>query len=477
MNTLIRQFNKFGVENQSLIQKALTSTAGVGEGLIPQQLEKIITDTVIRLSPELSMMVAVQSAGKTHEFNRKTALPAPGGVMGENATTPATNSKTVRDSVTLKVIRKRGVVTNFLNDTSRQYIDSTAYEIQNILQSHVLDMINQIYYGNKDSNSYEFDGWDKSIVTNRTNKARGGVVPTALETLDAMIDASDRKRGFEHKRSFLMSPEMISKFSQLLTNVRLNQGVSGSGMTQVTLNGGWRVGAYRDIPIIPTTSTRPIEKMRPTITLAGATGVAGGALSNGDFKVQIAPITYEGEQEASTEQSITLSGGGSTQSIRIQLSDIHKDSAGNANAYAYKIYCSATTGTEVLVKIVPAFVYDSAGTPSAITTNFNGDASNYIYIHTLTPGADVPAGMQSDVPLVATGGVRPEVIGLIDFDPIQGLGKLPYANTSGDMFNGLVTIKPLAEIDDYIHFLVKSYCALAPAFEATSVWVRGLRTL
>jgi hypothetical protein len=470
MMPIINMFNKYALNNKSLIEKALTTAVGVGQALIPQNLEEQITDTVIRLSPEMALVTAKSIEGKTHEFNRLTQRPAPGGAMGENATTPISNSKTARDNVELKVIRRKGKVTNFLNDTSRKYIDSASYEMQNHLQAHVLDIIAYMLYGNKDSNAYEFDGMDKMIGTNRIDFL--ATKPTDLSILDSMIDKSNRKGGARHRRVFGMSPEMLSKFSSLLTNVRLVQGLT-AGLTQVDLPGGWRLNAYRDIPIIETTATSPIEQMRPTITLTGIDDTFG-SLSDGAYYVQIAPITYEGEQQASTEQLVTLSGGTATQSIKIALSDIHKNANGDINSYSYKIYISTTTGTELLKKIVPAYIYDSEGSP--VVTTWNGKAGgDEILIRTLTPGADVPVSMRLDKPLSVTTGVFDECIYLWDLDPIQGLGKLPYTNVAGDQFNGLVTTRPLAEVDDYIQFLVKSYCALTPAFEATSCWVRRIR--
>ena len=41
---LIRQFNKYAGENKSTIQKALTSAINVGEALVPQHLEQVITN-------------------------------------------------------------------------------------------------------------------------------------------------------------------------------------------------------------------------------------------------------------------------------------------------------------------------------------------------------------------------------------------------------------------------------------------------
>lgn len=475
-NNFIRQFNIFAKDNQSLIEKALTSATGVGGALIPENLEQIITDTVIRMSPELALVTPKKISGKTHEFNRLTQRPSRGGAMGENATTPVTNSKTVRDTVDLKVVRRKGKVTNFLLDTSDEYIDAAAYEMENHLQAHVLDMIYYLLWGNAVANPYEFSGLEQFITSNRVqySAAVGGAVPTTLEFLDSMIDASNRKGGARHQRAFEMSPEMLSKVSSLLTNVRLNQGLTGSGLTQVDIGGGWRLNAYRDIPIIETTSLQPIEALTSVITLTGVG--TGGGLSDDQYFLYIAPITYEGEQlPNAVEKNITLSGGGAAQRIKIDLDAPHTTTINGVaveSVLGYKIYVGLATGSDncPLIKQVAAFTYDSEGSPNGD----NGvDAS--IYIDSLTPGTDVPTHMQSDYPLAASGGVNAESVVLWDLDSVQGLGKLPFTNKAGDRFEGLVTTKPLAETDDFINFLVKSYTALTPSFEATSYWLRNIR--
>lgn len=474
----VSQFNRFAQNNKSLIQKALTSATGVGEALIPENLERIVTDTVIRMSPELALIDAKKISGKVHEFNRLTEKPNRGGAMGENATTPITNSKTGRESVTLKIVRRKGKITNFLKDTSEGYIDAASFEMENHLQAHVLDLIYYLLYGNENAwdyktgtgrnqSGYEFSGLDQFVSTNRINESLGGVVPTNLKFLDNMIDASNRKGGARHRRVFGMSPEMLSLVSNLLTNVRLNQGLSAGGLTQVEIAGGWRLNAYRDIPIIETTSTSPIEQMNATVTLGQA--VTGGALSDGTYYIRVAPVTLEGEQEAEDQQSIVVNGGGAVQSITISLNRPHQTN-GIDSALSYKIYGGTVSNANKLIQIASAFTYDAEGSP-------NGDngVDQDIVITSMTPGTDVPAHMQDDVPLQATGSAYPEIVYLWDLDPIQGLGKVPYTNTAGDQFNGLVTTRQLAETDDFIHFLVKSYPALVDSFEATSAWHRGLR--
>lgn len=478
MSGLIKQFNKYASENKSLIQKALTTATGVGGALIPENLEEIITDTVIRLSPELAMALMKKISGNTHEFNRLIQRPSRGGAMGENATTPITNSKTTRDTVTLKIVRRKGKVTNFLIDTSEEYIDAAAYEMENHIQAHVLDLIYYLVWGNANSNVYEYSGLEQFITSKHEafSAAATGAVPTTLRFLDDMIDWSNRKGGARHTRAFLMSPEMLSLVSSLLTNVRLNQGLVGSGMTQVEIGGGWRLNAYRDIPIIETTSLSPVESLTSTVTVA-TNGTTGGSFSNGTHYFYIAPVTYEGEQLPSAEKSVTLSGGTATQQIKIDLDAPHGTTDADGNTYynvlSYKIYYGSSTGVTncTLLKQVSAFTYDSEGAPDG-----DNGVDDSIVVLTATPSTDVPTHMQSDFPLQQSGGVyNAQSIVLWDTDPIQGLGKLPFTNKPGDRFEGMVVTKPLAETDDFINFLIKSYTALTPSYEGTSYWLRNIR--
>lgn len=464
-NRLLSQYNKYA-KNESLIQKALTSATGVGGALIPENLEKEITNTIIRLSPELALIVPKKIAGKVHDYNRLVALPRTGGAMGESASTLVSNSQTTRDTVQLKIIRRKGEITNFLQDTSEEYIDAAAYETENLLQQHIYDLINYILYGNADANTYEFSGLDYFVNTNRilpanTNQRYGDSL-TTLAVFDNMIDRSNRAGGSKHNRAFIMSPEMLSKVSQLLTNVRLNQGLV-NGLSQVEINGGWRLNAYRDIPILESTSTAPTNSGTNIYgTLGSSTATTGGTVAADTYYLEIAAVTEEGEQLSSAE--ITQVTTGTTSTLTITWTDV-------PNAYRYKIYTSdATGGDKTLVRVISADTYSGVGT-------ITGRASSYTFTtDPLTKDSSVPTSMASDTQLKQESGKAvPEYVFLWDIDPIQGLGKLPYTNTGGARFNGLVTVEQLARTDDNIPLLVKTYAALTNAFEKTSVIYRGLR--
>ncbi|MBD3278026.1 MAG: hypothetical protein GF388_06990 [Candidatus Aegiribacteria sp.] len=453
---LLDQFNRLGDVRKSLIQKALDSATGTGEALIPEKLEEIITNTVVRLAPEIAVIKPEYDAQKFHEYNQLTSLPSAGGAMGEGATTPTRNAQYARKSVELKVVRRKGSVTNFLQDTSRNYIDASAAEMENHMQAHVYDLITYILFGNANGDGYTFDGLDYLVSTNRFNEAVGGSVPTSLNFLDDMIDLSNEKQGSQHDRVFVMSPRMLSKVSQLLTNVRLTQGLSAGGMSQVEVNGGWRLNAYRDIPIIESGSTRPQGTMG-SITLADSG--SGGAITDATYYFRVSYVGWNGESLASAENSISTT----------NADDITVSWSAETGAMFYKIYCATSSGSEKLVRVISAFNYDASGTISS-------DVTEYVFTSDPDSSDDsVTTAMESDVPLVSTGGVPPEYLMLWDLDKYQGLGKFPYTNAGGSRFRGLVTAEDLAKTDDFLPFLIKTYGALCPSFEETSVVWRGYR--
>jgi hypothetical protein len=471
---LIRQFNRLAGENKSLIQKALTSASGVGEALVPQHLEQVITNALPRLSPTLAMITSKFDNQKYHEFNRLTALPGVGGAMGEGATTPTFQPTFQRTGVYMKVVRRKGSTTDFLQDASKKNIDAAATNIEANLLAHVYDLENYLLYGNAGSNPYEFSGLDTFIQSNRINKTVGGVVPTTLKDLDDLIDMNLDYQGSAHNKAIYMSPYMLSKFSQLLTNVRLTV---SNPMTFVEMNGGWRLNAYRDIPIVVSSACRPKTQMG-TLTLADVDG--GGTIADDTYYFRVSAVTRDGEQLASEEASVVVDSGGDAK-ITITFTPV-------VGAYRYKVYAGDTTGVLTLKRIVPAFTYDGNGTISVsdtntintntqVTSNSTG-AVNVITILATPLTADsiaIPTGSQSDVPLTGSLTSPPEYIFFWDLDEFQGLGRLAYTNEGGSRFNGLVTIEDLAKTDDYLPFMIKSYCALADSFEKTSSVIRGLK--
>lgn len=455
----VTTFNKlFGTpESKSLIQKAFSSAAGVGQATIPEHLEDIVTNTLVRLVPELAIPVLKFDNQKFHEFNRLISLPGPGSAMGENSVTPTRNSSVQRASVELKVLKRKGAVTGFLADAAANYMDAQAFETETHLQSFGNDLRTYILYGNKAADQYTFDGLDTFIATYRKNTVAAGVVPGSLSILDDIIDHNMRKNGSSHRRVFEMSPEMLSVFSRLYTQVRDNREAI-RGTSVVEIDGGWRLQTYRDIPIVETTATRPVKQ---TGTVSIGTATTGGTVPADEYFFKVAAVTWDGEQRAAVEVSQVTTG--TTSTITLTLTE-------DPDAMFYKIYASDAINTEVLKSVVSGYTYDSDGTKTGNTTSivFTTDP--------LTADASVPVHMQLDIPLGGTALNPMEVIFFWDLDEFQGMGKLAFTNSAGSRYEGLATVKGLAETDDFKPFLIKSYPALIDSFEATSGLVRGYKT-
>jgi len=478
---------------KSLVQKALlTAQTNVGEGLIPQHLEKLITNTIVRLAPEIAVISPQYDAQKYHEFNRLTNLPSAGGMIGEAGVTPTLRSTYQRTGRILKVLRRKGAVTNFLQDASKNYVDAAAVEMENHVQAHVYDMVTLIMYGNDGSDAFQWPGLDTFIATNRFNDVRGGSVPGDLSFLDSMIDANIQRQGASHRRVVVMSPQMLSKVSRLLTNVRLNQGLSSGGLSEIDIPGGWRLQAYRDIPIIQSTQCRPQAQM----TISQATVVnSGGTIPASYYQFQVSYVDWNGESLASTEGSLGQVQATGTAVINVIFPQV-------TGAFLYKIYASRNvtsyalaSGLEKLTCIIPAQLYDANGTPAdrVVSVQFSTDPTvanpTISLMNTTAVGSAATGGgivptvttsvstaAANDLPLVGSLTNPPEVCFFWDLDEIQGLGKFAYTNAAGSRFNGLVTLEPLAKTDDNLPFMVKTYATMIDSWEATSYLYRGLRT-
>jgi len=473
----LKQFNDLIKNNQVNLEKAL-STANAS-ALIPEYLDKVVTNILQRLTPEFSLFVLKKIASNVYNFNRMTALPAIGGAMAETGTTPTSQSTYARDTVTLKEVRRIGEVTDFLADSSEDVIDAVAEEIQNNLLAHCHDIAHYLIWGNAPANIYEYSGLDFYIgeltTTNHYNRkinVLNGVTPTSIKDLDDMIDYSNRKGGNQHARVLMMSPELASLYSRLITNIRDNREAKGQGMQQITINGGWRLWAYRDIPIIETSALTPIRTMTTvTPTVAGSGSGLGGAAT---IYVRVAEVTKDGEQLACAEISQAL---GTADTLTLTWA-----APTNSDVYEYRIYMSTTSGNTTLKKIIPGKLY-TAGAVSGNVTTVTFSTNPATADPTVSAPASfagitgtVPTHMRDDLPYVqATDHGVPETVILWNLSDTQGLGQMVYVNTKGSQFNGLVTSEALAKTDFFTRFGLRSTLALVDKYEATSYMVRGIR--
>ena len=130
---ITQQFNQWAPENKNMIRKALTSASGSAGALIAEHLEAVVTNAVPRISAELAVMTPKYDSQSSHSFDQLTALNGIGAAMGESSTTPTTQPTFARQTVTLKVMKKKGTTTDFLRAATQKKIDAAAANMETTL--------------------------------------------------------------------------------------------------------------------------------------------------------------------------------------------------------------------------------------------------------------------------------------------------------------------------------------------------------
>jgi plasmid maintenance system antidote protein VapI len=281
--------------------KALTVEPSTGSAISDIAISDALTNTVIALSPEIALLELEGSKSYTYYYDVVNSLGTPTGAIGGGANTPSRQSSYSRNSVTMKSIRNKGAVADFLRDVSEQRIDAVAVEMENQLLAQTWDVNYNVIYGNNTANGYEMNGWETMIpAANRTSYFSSGAptVPGDLTILNDMIAYSDRKGGNRHRKAFICSPEMNQRLGFLLTSTRIQYGIPGT-LETVEINGGYRLTAYQGIPILPSTflGGQGAGTMG-SISLASG-GTTGGSFSDGTYYAAVTYVSKYGESKVS----------------------------------------------------------------------------------------------------------------------------------------------------------------------------------
>lgn len=435
-----------------ILKKALqtSSTASV---LLPEDLNPMLHEMLLKLSPMYSLIPKVQSSGKTHEWNQRTAVPSAWfeGELSEQNTGVSTYA---RKSTQLKIMRMWGGVSGFMQSVSEMFVDALSTEIQGSMEglNNILEW--SLLHANS-ADSYQFDGLESYILadtTARKSVATGGNVVdvdavVSLDVLDSMIDAVNAQRGVESDRKvFLMSNKLQSKISGLQTRIQRN-------VTAVEFESGFRAETYRGIPILPTAYTTPLyTTTSPAVSAAAA---AGGSLTANTYYYQIASVTADGEQIAGTVGSGTTA----TTNLKLDLTW-----TADANAKLYKIYRGTTTGSDnlSLIAVIAAKTYDSAG-------NVSGNVAAWTDDGTAT-------AITSQKPLSLVSSVVEENIWLVNLSDARGfkmLGKVsPLGERTQDMFNFV----PLATRKSAFEYMIEGFLGTMLPYPTAHAYARRCRT-
>ena len=121
--------------SNSELRKALT-VGGTGDQLVREDLEALIRQDLLVLSPLSQMIEPVLADAHIHRVARRTAHIA-AGFEGESADASYSESTYDRRSVTMKILRTHGKVTDFQQSASRSFVDSVVAEINSAPQGMV----------------------------------------------------------------------------------------------------------------------------------------------------------------------------------------------------------------------------------------------------------------------------------------------------------------------------------------------------
>lgn len=162
------------------IQKALSTS---GSALIPTKLEPLLTELAVIETPLLGFFKEIPWTTNVYTWNERTALVA-AAAYNETDTFSSNTSTYSQKTVTVKMVKADGEVTNLLRSTSGDYIDALRAEIESAAQeiSHQLER----YYivGNAGASAKEFDGLSNLISATYSAAS----VKISLNVLDGAIN-------------------------------------------------------------------------------------------------------------------------------------------------------------------------------------------------------------------------------------------------------------------------------------------------
>lgn len=415
-----------------ILRKALLATTSQsGENLIPEDLEPALVEYLAREQPLFMFMERQKADGKTHEYNKRTAVPE-AWFEGELTDIQAGSSTYDRESVQLKILRTWGGVSGFQQRMSERFINALESEIVGSMEG-LADLFEySMLWGNK-NDAYQFDGLDTFIA----NDAQAGQLISAggnilspdnvvtLTHLDDMIDAATGFRGVGgDPKAFIMSRQMISKITGLQTKIQRS-------VQQIEFEGGFRMATYRDVPLVPSDFVRPrATTTSPTVT---ATAAAGGTMVDGTYHYGISSVTMFGEQLVGATDSATTAT--SNNSVALTWT-------ADPAARLYKVWRGSSATTMKLLTVIPAKTYDSAGA-------VNGTVAAY----TDTGAATVNTAIDP----LTTGH---ESIFLANFNPDRGAALVGNLSPLGERTDNFVSYVPLATRKSAFEYMIESFAAL-----------------
>lgn len=412
------------------LKKALLTTTGGGDGLLPYDLDQALHEELLRLQPLAQLVQIIGAEGKTHEYRVRTAHPQ-GWFEGETTPMAQLSGTYERKTVQLKIQRIWGGVTGFAQAVDEAFIDALAEEIVGSLQGMADLMEYGALYGCADDlaaftgDAYQYTGILPRVYADASaNVLDAGSDKITLDDLDQAlaICGNYRQLRFDDKL-WLMSIRMKQVVEGLQAKVQLP-------LKSVELADGKIImAAYGDAPILETNYMVP-GTTSPACTAIVATG---GTIPDGTYNYRLASVTMYGECVAGTASANVVCGTGDNKANLTWTAD--------ANAKLYMVFRRLASGDYYLIDIIAAKTYDGAGTVSGSVEAYTDD------------------GSQSEVTQVVALETGEEMILLLNLNPTRGTAFIGLVDDMGRQVDRLLSFVELARVKDTYDYMIKGYMA------------------
>ena len=322
----------------------------------------------------MRVLPSIRWGSTIYNFNQRSQVAA-GGFVTDGGARPISTSTYNQYGFTIKNLQSVGGVTGYAEAVTADLIGSLrAKEIEGAARGLEWDVETGLLWGNAASTLNgpypQFDGLD-TLVSQVTGSApnvinwagtagvtAGAVDLTIFDQLIEMVEANAAAYpdgGDDY--FFLVDSAVNSKIAQLLTNQQRFVAADGGGITNVEVAAGLIVPSYRNVPFIKSSFVNPRTNVMGAVTATTAT--TGGSITtsqNRFYKVS-AIIARFGEITASAEVEQVIPSGTNTNIATLSFTPPTVTQLGQSlSAVLYKVWESATTGTETLLGYVDANV-------------------------------------------------------------------------------------------------------------------------
>jgi hypothetical protein len=338
------------------IDEALTALGA--SPLVQKRISPLVNELQRRYAPLVQAIPSEAWNSTTFNWDTRTQLPS-GGFTTDGAGRPVTQSTYIQSPVTIRNLLTVGSVTGYAEAVTQSFGSLRGREIMGAIKGMGWDVETALVAGNASATAFgpypQFDGLDTLCnVTTGTGQncfAFAGAAFT-LAKFDVLIDMIEENIGegiFSEDWMFVVSSSLDSRAAQLLQQFqRFND------IPTAEIAAGLICNTYRNIPIVKTSFLNQKGGVMSAVT--ASTASTGGALlaSQNRFYQVSAIIPRYGESQPCVEVEQVVPSGTNTNIVTLAFTP--PSTPGNSPVLLYKVWESATTGTETLLGVVDGVV-------------------------------------------------------------------------------------------------------------------------